>query len=89
MRIGIDVGGTNTDAVVVDGVRVLASAKTATTADVTSGIVAALRTLIADAIVQPDAVLVMPPSPRLTTPEALAVVGPRAFGYDFDYRPAL
>jgi N-methylhydantoinase A/oxoprolinase/acetone carboxylase beta subunit len=88
MRIGIDVGGTNTDAVVVDGVRVLASAKTATTTDVTSGIVAALRTLIADAIVQPDAVLVMPPS-RLTTPEALAVVGPRAFGYDFDYRPAL
>ena len=32
-------------------------------------------------------VLVMPPAPRLTTPEALAVVGPRAFGYDFDYRP--
>jgi hypothetical protein len=30
-------------------------------------------------------VLVLPPSPVLTTPEALAVVGPRAFGYDLDY----
>ena len=30
----------------------------------------------------------MPPAPQLTTPEALAVVGPRAFGYDVDYEPA-
>ena len=43
MRIGIDVGGTNTDAVLMDGRRVLAEAKTPTTADVTGGIVAALR----------------------------------------------
>jgi N-methylhydantoinase A/oxoprolinase/acetone carboxylase beta subunit len=57
VRIGIDVGGTNTDAVLVDGVRVVASAKTATTADVTSGIVAALRSLMAEADVLPDAVL--------------------------------
>ena len=46
MRIGIDVGGTNTDAVLMDsGPRadsVLAAVKAATTADVTSGIVAAL-----------------------------------------------
>ncbi|MET8996017.1 hydantoinase/oxoprolinase family protein [Amycolatopsis sp. NPDC004169] len=42
MRIGIDVGGTNTDAVLLDGRRVLASVKTSTTADVTSGIVAAI-----------------------------------------------
>jgi N-methylhydantoinase A/oxoprolinase/acetone carboxylase beta subunit len=48
MRIGIDVGGTNTDAVLMDERRVLAEVKTPTTADVTSGIVAALRTLIAD-----------------------------------------
>jgi len=27
----------------------------------------------------------LPPVPRLVTPEALAVVGPRAFGFDFDY----
>ncbi len=33
-------------------------------------------------------VLVLPPSPVLTTPEALRFVGPRAFGYDVDYRPA-
>ena len=48
MRIGIDVGGTNTDAVLMDERRVLAEVKTPTTPDVTGGIVAALRTLIAD-----------------------------------------
>ena len=48
MQIGIDVGGTNTDAVLMDGTRVLAAVKTATTADVTSGIVAALRSLVRD-----------------------------------------
>ncbi|GAA4851484.1 hydantoinase/oxoprolinase family protein [Saccharopolyspora rosea] len=42
MRIGIDVGGTNTDAVLLDGERVLAAVKMATTGDVTSGIVAAI-----------------------------------------------
>ncbi len=45
MHIGIDVGGTHTDAVVVDGRRVLADVKTPTTADVTGGIRAALREL--------------------------------------------
>jgi uncharacterized protein len=34
-------------------------------------------------------VLVIPPPAKLTTPQALAVVGPRAFGYDLDYRPAV
>lgn len=48
-RIGIDVGGTNTDAVLLDGDRVERAVKTATTADVTTGIVAALRRLLADA----------------------------------------
>lgn len=47
MRIGIDVGGTNTDAVLMDGRTVLAEIKTATTADVTSGIVAAIKGLAA------------------------------------------
>jgi N-methylhydantoinase A/oxoprolinase/acetone carboxylase beta subunit len=37
-RIGIDVGGTNTDAVLLDGNEILRSIKTATTTDVTSGI---------------------------------------------------
>ena len=46
MRIGIDVGGTNTDAVLMDGDRVVAEIKSSTTKDVTSGIVAALRSLL-------------------------------------------
>ncbi|GAA1282961.1 hydantoinase [Planotetraspora silvatica] len=45
MRIGIDVGGTNTDAVLMDGQSVLAAVKTATTRDVTSGINTALAEL--------------------------------------------
>jgi N-methylhydantoinase A/oxoprolinase/acetone carboxylase beta subunit len=46
MRIGIDVGGTNTDAVLMDGMRVVAEVKAATSADVTTGIVAVLRGLV-------------------------------------------
>jgi N-methylhydantoinase A/oxoprolinase/acetone carboxylase beta subunit len=46
MRLGIDVGGTNTDAVLVEGRKVLASAKRPTTADVSSGIVYATRAVI-------------------------------------------
>jgi N-methylhydantoinase A/oxoprolinase/acetone carboxylase beta subunit len=42
VRIGIDVGGTNTDTVLLDGTHVLASVKTSTSADVTSGIDAAI-----------------------------------------------
>ena len=45
-RIGIDVGGTNTDAVLVEDDRVLASVKTPTTEDVTGGVRDALRSLI-------------------------------------------
>jgi N-methylhydantoinase A/oxoprolinase/acetone carboxylase beta subunit len=45
VRIGIDVGGTNTDAVLLDGTDVLAAVKTSTTEDVTSGIVAAVNGL--------------------------------------------
>ena len=33
------------------------------------------------------AVLALPAHPLLRTPEALAVIGPRAFGYDIEYRP--
>ncbi|HYX75868.1 MAG TPA: hydantoinase/oxoprolinase family protein, partial [Gaiellaceae bacterium] len=47
MRIGVDVGGTNTDAVLVDRSEVIAAAKTPTTHDVTAGIVAALGGLVA------------------------------------------
>lgn len=45
LRIGIDVGGTNTDAVLLDGSLVVGAVKASTTQDVTSGIVAALRDL--------------------------------------------
>src|ERR671936_646699 len=45
-RIGIDVGGTNTDAVLLDGERVVHAVKTPTTADVTTGITTALATLL-------------------------------------------
>ncbi|MCR8670837.1 hydantoinase/oxoprolinase family protein [Agrococcus sp. HG114] len=48
MHIGIDVGGTNTDAVLMEGTSVLASVKRSTSADVTSGIVAAIESLRAD-----------------------------------------
>lgn len=44
-KIGIDVGGTNTDAVLLEDGRVVHAIKTATTADVTGGIVAALDLL--------------------------------------------
>src|SRR5438270_6275713 len=44
-RIGIDVGGTNTDAVLLEDGRVVHAVKTPTTEDVTGGIVAALGKL--------------------------------------------
>ena len=46
MRIGIDVGGTNTDAVLMEGPTVVGWVKTPTTPDVTSGITTALRNLL-------------------------------------------
>ena len=47
-RIGIDVGGTNTDAVLLDGDKVVFAVKRPTTQDVTSGILDALKALRAD-----------------------------------------
>src|SRR6266436_2069987 len=44
-RIGIDVGGTNTDAVLLEDGRVVRAVKTPTTADVTAGILTALAEL--------------------------------------------
>ncbi len=46
MRIGIDVGGTNTDAALMDGLRVVAACKSPTTADVSSGVVSVLREVL-------------------------------------------
>ena len=55
-RIGIDVGGTNTDAVLMSGRDVVAWVKTATTADVTTGIVHALQDLLLQARVRPEGI---------------------------------
>lgn len=46
MRIGIDVGGTNTDAVLMDGRTVVGWAKSPTTRDVSSGITNVLKALL-------------------------------------------
>ncbi len=56
IRIGIDVGGTNTDAVVMDGDTVLAGVKAATTADVMTGVVNALKMVLAASGMAPSAV---------------------------------
>jgi len=47
VRIGVDVGGTNTDAVLMDGRDILASTKQPTTADVSSGVAAAIAAVLA------------------------------------------
>ena len=47
-RIGIDVGGTNTDAVLVDGGTVRHAVKAATTREVGAGIVAVMKQLVAE-----------------------------------------
>ncbi|MCV2438602.1 hydantoinase/oxoprolinase family protein [Paucibacter sp. DJ2R-2] len=52
IRVGIDVGGTNTDAVVMRGREVLFGLKTATTADVMSGVVDALKEVVAGAAIE-------------------------------------
>ncbi|MFC3052145.1 hydantoinase/oxoprolinase N-terminal domain-containing protein [Kordiimonas pumila] len=46
MRIGVDVGGTNTDAVLMDGRNVIAAQKTPTTENVSDGIVKAITSVL-------------------------------------------
>lgn len=48
MRIGVDVGGTNTDAVLIDGRRVVASTKRPTSPDVSTGVAAAIGAVLAE-----------------------------------------
>ncbi len=48
MRIGVDVGGTNTDAVLMQGDEVLASAKRPTTLDVASGMTDVIKAVLDD-----------------------------------------
>ena len=58
-RIGVDVGGTNTDAVIMQGKKLLAQAKVPTSPDVTSGIEASIGAVMRDAgsDAQPSAVM--------------------------------
>ena len=56
VRIGVDVGGTNTDAVLMDDRVVLAKLKTPTTEDVTSGITTAIRSVLEQSGTSTDAV---------------------------------
>ena len=48
-RIGVDVGGTNTDAVVMQGDKILSGVKSPTTEDVMSGVVDAVERALSDA----------------------------------------
>jgi N-methylhydantoinase A/oxoprolinase/acetone carboxylase beta subunit len=56
LRIGVDVGGTNTDAVLLSGREVLATHKAPTTPDVGSGIVAAIDDVLKRAAVPANAI---------------------------------
>ncbi|TMC60906.1 MAG: hydantoinase/oxoprolinase family protein [Chloroflexi bacterium] len=53
MRLGIDVGGTNTDAVLLQGKRPVSWFKTPTTRDVTGGITTALNQVLAQSQTEP------------------------------------
>ena len=53
-RIGVDVGGTNTDAVIMDGKAIRAVVKVPTSADVTSGLIQALQKVLDSAAMAPD-----------------------------------
>ena len=56
IRIGIDVGGTNTDAVIMDGERVIASFKAPTSPDVMSGVSESLKGALTESGVPAQAI---------------------------------
>lgn len=49
LRIGVDVGGTNTDAALLDGDTVVATVKRSTASNIVDGVIEAIRAVIADA----------------------------------------
>lgn len=53
MHIGVDVGGTNTDAALIDGENVVAQIKSPTTVDVAKGVMAAISNVLAQADIHP------------------------------------
>ena len=57
MRLGIDVGGTNTDAVLVDRGKVLAGIKEPTTRNPNDGIVSVVKRILKENMVAPDRIL--------------------------------
>lgn len=54
IRIGVDVGGTHTDAVMMDGRTVLAAHKALTTHDVESGVLAAMQAVLEGSAISPE-----------------------------------
>lgn len=56
VRIGVDVGGTNTDAVLIDGDKVLAICKCPTSADVSTGIIQAVSFILNESDVAASAI---------------------------------
>ena len=56
MRIGIDVGGTHTDAVLMDGMDIVSSHKALTSSDVRQGVMEALDAVMLDAHVTATAI---------------------------------
>lgn len=56
VRVGVDVGGTNTDAVIMSGKRVLAATKRPTSEDVSQGIQESIRAVIDQLAVDPSAI---------------------------------
>ncbi|MDT0596342.1 hydantoinase/oxoprolinase family protein [Glaciecola petra] len=54
MRIGIDVGGTHTDAVLINHDQILSHNKSLTTADVTTGVQNAIDKLLQDSLINAD-----------------------------------
>ena len=65
-RIGIDVGGTNTDAVLIQDDSVVAGVKTPTTEDVTGGILNALKDLVSGMDEGPGRIDAMMIEPRIS-----------------------
>ncbi|MEO1042963.1 MAG: hydantoinase/oxoprolinase family protein [Pseudomonadota bacterium] len=57
--IGVDVGGTNTDAVLMQGAKVIAACKTATTPSVEDGVIAAISDVIEQSAIAPEAVTML------------------------------
>jgi len=56
MRIGVDVGGTNTDAVLMDDRTVVASHKAPTSSNVSNGIIQAITEVLANSKVPNDSI---------------------------------